>query len=287
VTFGDVTQAVTTANFSQTGTYVLRLTASDGILMASDEITILVNIAPPPGSRITNGLVVYYPFTEGTGTIVSDQSNVGTPMDLTITGSVTWNPGGNGVVMSGGKVGTTAPATKVISTVQISSQITVEMWVVPDNLTQDGPARMVSIGGDTSDQNYMFGQQFGELEIRTLHTGKDSKGKPRFNSVNSGLNTTLTHLVHTYDGTTERLYLDGVLHPTTVTSAGNFSNWDLTDLLNIGNEASSDRPWYGTILIAAVYDRALANTEVVQNFNAGPNGGTVVNQPRPSIHQLG
>jgi hypothetical protein len=279
VTFGDPTQAATTAHFSQIGNYVLRLTASDGVLSANDEITIQVDLPPSPGTRITNGLIVYYPFTEGVGSTVLDQSNVGSPMDLTLTGNVTWNPGGNGVVMSGGKVGTSGPATKVISALQTSSQLTVELWVVPDNLTQDGPARMLSIGGNTSDQNYMFGQQFGELEIRTLHTGKDSKGKPRFYSINSGLTTTLTHIVHTYDGTTERLYMDGVVHPTTVTSAGNFSNWDPTDLFNIANEASSDRPWHGTILIVAVYDRALANTEIIQNFTAGPNGGTVVNQP--------
>ena len=279
VMFGDSTQAATTAFFSQVGTYVLRLTASDGVLSGNDDISIQVDLPPSPGTRITNGLVVYYPFTQGVGSTVMDQSNVGSPMDLTITGNVTWNPGGNGVVMNGGKVGTSGPASKVISALQASSQLTVELWVVPDNLTQNGPARMLSIGGDTSDQNYMFGQQFGELEIRTLHTGKDSKGKPRFYSGNSGLATVLTHVVHTYDGTTERLYMDGVLHPTTVTSAGNFSNWDLTDLFNIANEASSDRPWHGTILIVAVYDRALANVEIIQNFTAGPNGGTVVNQP--------
>ena len=89
VTFGDSTQAATTAFFSQVGTYVLRLTASDGVLSANDDITIQVDLPPSPGTRITNGLVVYYPFTQGVGSTVLDQSNVGSPMDLTITGNVT------------------------------------------------------------------------------------------------------------------------------------------------------------------------------------------------------
>jgi len=38
VTFGDSTQAATTAFFSQVGAYVLRLTASDGVLSAIDDI---------------------------------------------------------------------------------------------------------------------------------------------------------------------------------------------------------------------------------------------------------
>ena len=37
----------TTATFSQAGTYVLRLTASDSLLSTSDDVTITVNPAPP------------------------------------------------------------------------------------------------------------------------------------------------------------------------------------------------------------------------------------------------
>lgn len=46
VTFGDSMQAATSATFSQGGTYVLRLTASDSLLSAMDEITVIVNQAP-------------------------------------------------------------------------------------------------------------------------------------------------------------------------------------------------------------------------------------------------
>jgi RHS repeat-associated protein len=48
VTFGNPTQTVTTAAFSVEGTYVLRLTASDSVLSASDETTINVTL-PPAG----------------------------------------------------------------------------------------------------------------------------------------------------------------------------------------------------------------------------------------------
>lgn len=43
VTFANPNAVDTTADFSGTGTYVLRLTATDGELVASDEVTVTVN----------------------------------------------------------------------------------------------------------------------------------------------------------------------------------------------------------------------------------------------------
>ena len=48
VTFGTATNAATTAAFDQPGTYVLRLTATDGALSAFDTVTIVVN---PPANQ--------------------------------------------------------------------------------------------------------------------------------------------------------------------------------------------------------------------------------------------
>ena len=57
-----------------------------------------------------------------------------------------------------------------------------------------------------------------------------------------------------------------------MTDSGSFGNWDPSDLFNVGNEASSERPWLGTIRLVAVYDRPLSAAEVVQNFGVGPTG---------------
>jgi hypothetical protein len=46
VTFGTPNAVNTTATFSAAGTYVLRLTATDGVLSTSDDITVNVNAAP-------------------------------------------------------------------------------------------------------------------------------------------------------------------------------------------------------------------------------------------------
>jgi hypothetical protein len=48
VNFADATAADTTASFSEPGTYVLQLEATDGELSASDEVTIVVNAVSSP-----------------------------------------------------------------------------------------------------------------------------------------------------------------------------------------------------------------------------------------------
>ena len=47
VTFGDAADVDTTANFSASGTYVLRLSADDGELVTGDDVTVVVNPASP------------------------------------------------------------------------------------------------------------------------------------------------------------------------------------------------------------------------------------------------
>ncbi len=53
VTFGNTNTVDTTASFSAAGTYVLRLTANDGQASAADEVSVVVNPAPPGGGGDT------------------------------------------------------------------------------------------------------------------------------------------------------------------------------------------------------------------------------------------
>ena len=49
VSFGNAALAATTASFSAAGTYVLRLTGSDGVLSATDDVQVVVSPAAPGG----------------------------------------------------------------------------------------------------------------------------------------------------------------------------------------------------------------------------------------------
>jgi len=63
VTFANVNAVDTTANFSAAGTYGLRLTATDSALTGVDEVTIVVNAAPPP---VANTLIYVSSSSGGT-----------------------------------------------------------------------------------------------------------------------------------------------------------------------------------------------------------------------------
>jgi hypothetical protein len=83
VTFGNPNAVDTTASFSLPGTYVLRLTADDGALNNSAEVTITVNPAPPinqaPSVNAGSNQTITLPnFTSLDGTVSDDGLPSGT-----------------------------------------------------------------------------------------------------------------------------------------------------------------------------------------------------------------
>ncbi len=103
VTFGNANAVDTTASFSTSGTYVLRLTASDSALSAYDEVTITVSPAPPGKATSpspTNGatgvsISTTLSWTAGSGA-TSHKVYFGTtnpPAYKTEQSGTTYNPG--------------------------------------------------------------------------------------------------------------------------------------------------------------------------------------------------
>jgi hypothetical protein len=64
-----------------------------------------------------------------------------------------------------------------------------------------------------------------------------------------------------------KIYINGVERASD-TIGGDFSNWDGDFHLALANELTKDRPWLGEFHLVAIYNRALSQTEVSQNFRA-------------------
>ncbi len=76
VTFGDAAEVDTSAGFSTDGVYVLRLTADDGALTTSDDVTITVNPVPrPPPTDY---------FVDDDGSIFEDEINAIAAVGITL-----------------------------------------------------------------------------------------------------------------------------------------------------------------------------------------------------------
>ncbi len=131
---------------------------------------------------------------------------------------------------------------------------------------------------NTEHRNFALGQgsrletptaDHARFVARLRTTEKDRNGEPAIYSPAQTAVPDLTHVVFTRsrDGT-ERLYVDGILRSQEV-RGGDFSNWDGTFRLALGNEFTRNRTWEGVYHLVAIYSRSLSKTEVLDNFRAG------------------
>ena len=97
VIFADASATSTTAQFSLPGAYVLRLTASDGALSTSADVTVTVNPAAganqPPVVNAGSNQTITLPASASLSGTVSDDGLPGPPATLTTTWSMVSGPG--------------------------------------------------------------------------------------------------------------------------------------------------------------------------------------------------
>jgi len=97
VTFGNANALSTTAGFSAAGTYVLRLTAFDGALTTTDDVTVIVNPPVPvnqaPTANAGSDQTVTLPASASLAGTASDDGLPGPPAALTTTWSMVSGPG--------------------------------------------------------------------------------------------------------------------------------------------------------------------------------------------------
>ncbi|MEM6265222.1 MAG: PKD domain-containing protein, partial [Bacteroidota bacterium] len=257
------------------GSFTVTLTVTDNE-GATNATTTSVTVKSP---RVTDGLLVLYDFSDGSGSTVSDLSGNGTALDLTIEdpGNVTWNS--NSLTLnSETRLISSSAASKVITACKVSGEVSLEAWVVPANTTQNGPARILSVSSGAYYRNFTLGQSGNKYATRLRTSTNPDNGMPDINTGSNTLQTSLQHVVFTRSSSgTTTTYINGMPQQTG-SRGGNFSNWDNNFKLIIGNEIVDSRDWLGEIYLAAVYSKALSQSEVTQNYNVGAtysvNGGT-------------
>ncbi|MEM7394590.1 MAG: LamG-like jellyroll fold domain-containing protein, partial [Verrucomicrobiota bacterium] len=148
--------------------------------------------------RVRGGLVAFYDFTAGEGTVVEDRSGVEPAIDLRIEdpGAVEW---GRGALKVKAKtlIRTDKPPKRMLETLKKSGQLTVEAWVHPARLNQSGPARIVTLSRDTSNRNLTLGQDGETFDARLRTTKTGNNGVPSLQSANQTVDTRPTHVVFT------------------------------------------------------------------------------------------
>ncbi len=231
---------------------------------------------PNPGVRVTAGLQALYEFKEGQGQQVRDVGGVSDPLHLRIvdTGRVAW--GSNGLeVKQSTLITSESPARKIINACRASGELTIEAWIQPANVDQEGPARIVSISNSKTLRNFTLGQglyggQPMDLYMARLRTGQTStNGLPAVITPAGSATTSLTHVAYTRRANGRAtLYVNGQERGV-LTVSGDLAGWDERMPLLLANELSEDRPWLGVLNLVAVFSRALSAAEIVHNYEAG------------------
>jgi hypothetical protein len=125
-----------------------------------------------------------YTFEEGSGETVRDRSGRGDPVDLRIdrVQNVKWLPGGGIAVTSPVLIASEQPALKINRSLKAANALTIEAWVKPANLTQSGPARIVTLSRDTAERNLTLGQDGAAYQARLRTTRTSQNGEPALDS---------------------------------------------------------------------------------------------------------
>lgn len=146
---------------------------------AITEETITKRFATGPESKPDNAIALYN-FTEGDGNLVKDNSGHGQPLDLKITrtDSVKWLGGKGLEIDEPVLIESQSPASKIQDAVAQTGKMTIEAWIKPANLTQAGPARILTVSKDTGQRNFTLGQMAAGYEVRFRTTETSANGEP-------------------------------------------------------------------------------------------------------------
>jgi len=248
------------------------LTVLDPALIPSKALTLFDGILATSGGRHESNLIAKWEFKTGSGTTAFDTSGVNPAMDLSLSGDISW-VGGWGIQIKDGKAQATTTASKKLHNLMAGSgEYTIEAWVVPANVTQEGPAGILSYSGGTTSRNFTLGQTLYNYDFLNRSSNSDVNGDPALSTDDAAerLQAALQHVVLTYSPTAGRkIFINGEftgdIDPL---EAGSLSDWDDSFAFVVGNEVSGNRLWQGTVRMIAIHNRVLSDGQISDNFKA-------------------
>lgn len=253
------------------------VTGVDPDLVISKAQTLSEGIIAASGGRFEKDMIALYEFKTGEGTTAFDTSGIDPSMHLTLYGGYTW-VGGWGVRFSGtgNNAGRgqarVADSAKLYDKISTTGEYSIESWVAPANVTQEETA-IISYSGARNQRNFTMGQTLYDYEFYQRQSTSDDAGMPLLTTNEAGeiAQATLQHVVMTFSGANKRrIYVNGELVDVAdETEAGNLANWSNSFAFVVGNEGGQQMPWSGVVRMVSVFNRALTQEQIQQNYEAG------------------
>jgi hypothetical protein len=228
--------------------------------------------------RYLDHVIAFWDFKEGSGSVAYDKSGVEPAMDLALSG-FEWMSNYGIEIVEGSARASLPSSRKLYDHIAApnggTQEYSVEAWVIPANTSQDGPARIVTYSSNASNRNFTLGQTLYTYDYRnrSIDEAVSDNGTPSLVTADgdADLQATLQHVVVTYDQYRgRRIYVNGVFtDDVDPLEPARLWDWNAGYRFVLGNEATNNRLWLGRIQLVAVYEHALSQAQITQNFNAG------------------
>ena len=139
---------------------------------------------------------------------------------------------------------------------------TIELELTPGDLSQQGPARVVSLSLNHRLTNLLIGQSGSRLEARCRTTTTSTDGtRPSLVTPEGTLTGRTQHIAFVRRGERNELWVDGV-EVAAADVPGSLALWDPAFPLVVGDEHRGGYPWTGAIDRLALHARAMDGNEI-------------------------
>lgn len=249
-----------TAAFNAVGTYTVKLVVSDskGAVDPTPSTTTVSVLAPAPAPiapSVPYGLVAAYGFNEGTGSAINDSSgNRHTGSQI----GARWASNGRfgkALKFNGSNTLVNIPDTPAL---RLSTGMTLEAWVKP-SVTTNSWRDVIYKGND----NYYLMASSPTSAVPAAGIIASDKYIESFGTKALPVGV-WTHLAATYDTTTLRLYVNGIL-VSSMARTGTIQT--STSPVQIGGDADYGLYFQGLIDEVRIYNRALSASEIQSDMN--------------------
>ncbi|WP_298442720.1 LamG domain-containing protein [uncultured Ferrimonas sp.] len=241
-------------------------------MVVSKGLRLTDGITASSGGRYESDLIALYQFKAGEGSVAFDTSGISPAANLNLSGEVKWL-GSWGLAFNNGKAqASTASSKKLHDLIRATNEFTVEAWVTPSNVTQEGPARIVTYSAGDNDRNFTLGQTQYNYDFLLRTEATNGNGDPALSTPDADevLQATLQHVVLSYNAVEGRkIYVNGQLIEVADDDIAPLAGWDDSFALILGREASNQHVWQGDIRLLAIYNRQLTAEQIQQNYEVG------------------
>ena len=210
---------------------------------------------------ISSSLVAAYTFEEGSGTTVTDVSGMGN--HGTLSGAIWTTSGRYGKALSFDGVNdwVTIPAA---ASLNLTTGMTLEAWVYPTTTLTNWRAVLVKEGSGHAPY-YLYASS--SYANRPAGGGFIGGGYQELSGETTLVAQTWTHLALTYDGATQRLYVNGLQVASRAQSGAMAVS---TGALRIGGDSLWGEYFQGRLDEVRIYNRALTASQINSDMTTRP-----------------